>query len=91
MAMVIVTMKIMPESPEVNLDELEGTVKEILTGFEANVMGVEKEPVGFGLVSLITKFSVDENKGSTDPIEEKIAALENVASAEVTMVSRALG
>ena len=91
MAKVIVTMKIMPEGPETNLDDVESKVKEILSEFEAIVSAVEKEPVGFGLVALVVKFAVDEDKGGTEPIENKIAALESVTSAEVTMVSRALG
>jgi len=92
MAVVIVTLKIMPEDPEIDLGELRDKAIQIITEFEGKVTGdPEEEPVGFGLKAVILKFSVDESKGSPDPVAEKIEELEGVKSAQVTMVSRALG
>jgi len=91
MAMVIVTLKIMPEDPELSLEDLKTKAEEIITNFEGKVQTTKEEPVGFGLKAIVLSFSVDESKGSPDPIAEKIEALEGVKSAQVTMVSRALG
>ena len=92
MAVVIVTLKIMPEDPEVDLGEIRDQAEKIITSFEGRVTGTpEEEPVGFGLKAVILKFAVDESKGSPDPIAEKIEELQGVRSALVTMVSRALG
>lgn len=92
MALVIVTLKVMPEDPEIDLGELRDKAVQIIIEFGGKVTGdPEEEPVGFGLKAVILKFSVDESKGSPDPIAEKIEELEGVKSAQVTMVSRALG
>ena len=90
MARVIISLKIMPSSPEVDLNALEEKAKEIISQ-KGNVMNVEKKPIGFGLVSLIVKFNMDESQGSTDSLEEDIKKLESVESVEVIAISRALG
>jgi elongation factor 1-beta len=92
MAKVIVTVKIMPEDPDVNLDTVKQKAEEVVKSFEGIMNRTEIEPVGFGLNALILVFAVDEKKGSPDPIAEEITKkVEGVRSAEVTMVSRALG
>jgi len=92
MAVVIVTLKIMPESPEINLDKVRAEAEKIITDFEGKISGEpEVEPVGFGLKALVLRFSVDESKGSPDPVAEAIEKIEGIKSAQVTMVSRALG
>ena len=91
MAVVIVTLKIMPESPETSLDEIKEKARKIITDFEGIVKDTKEEPVGFGLKAVVMSFSVDESKGSPDPVAEAIEKLEGIRSAQVTMVSRALG
>ena len=49
------------------------------------------ESIGFGLKALKIIFVMDENKGSPDPVAEKISEMEGVNSAEITDVRRALG
>ena len=93
MADLVATIKVMPENPEVNLEDLEKRVKEKINGFtkEEAQMKVMVEPVAFGLKSLNVTFVMDESLGSLDPLEEEISKFEDVASVEVTDVSRALG
>jgi len=91
MAQVIVTLKIMPEDPSISLEEIKSKASDIITEFEGKVQSSNEEPVGFGLKALVIGFSIDEAKGSPDPIAEKIESLEGIKSAQVTMVSRALG
>lgn len=92
MGSVIVTLKIMPESPDVDLEALEGTVKAKITETTGDdEFKSEQEPIGFGLKALKITFIVDEDKGSTDALEEAIAAIEGVNSVEAVDVRRAMG
>jgi elongation factor 1-beta len=93
MADVILTIKIMPESPNVNLDDLENKAKDKIKKFinEDSDMKVEIEPVAFGLNALKIIFVMDESIGSPDPLAEDIEKFEEVASAEIVDVRRALG
>lgn len=94
MAKVIVKMRVMPESTEVDLEGLEKQVREKVTSFaesENAVNNVETSPVAFGLKALDVTFAVDESKGDTETLEEEIGSMEEVASVEITSVSRALG
>ncbi|MBN1645571.1 elongation factor 1-beta [Candidatus Woesearchaeota archaeon] len=93
MAVVIITLKIMPESPEVDLDRIkEDSIKLIqdFAGKEGD-MRTDIQPVAFGLQSLNITFTSDEKKGSTDEVEKQIADLDGVNSVEVTDVRRAIG
>lgn len=91
MAHVIITLKIMPESPDVNLEVLEATTKEMIEKFGASYKDAAIEPVAFGLKSLNPTFSMDEDLGDTEELEKQIEDLEDVASVQVTSCSRAMG
>jgi elongation factor 1-beta len=80
------TLKVMPESPDVDLNALTEKIKTAV-GDEVFERVVE-EPIGFGLVALIVTIVVDDGEGGTEPAEEAIAALDEVASVEVTDVRR---
>jgi elongation factor 1-beta len=91
MARVVITLKIMPEGPDVNLEDLEKkaleSIKKDLGDVETKV---EKEPIGFGLNALKVMFVMDEDKGSADPIADKIKGIEGVNSSEVVDARRAI-
>ena len=92
MANVIVTLKIMPTSPEVDMAKLEEAIKEKIKAFAGDgETKSEIEPVAFGLKSLKIMFVADESKGSPDPIAEEVAGMEEVNSAEISDVRRAVG
>jgi elongation factor 1-beta len=91
MADVIITLKIMPESPETDLSALENKVTNIIEKHNGKVGKVEIEPIAFGLKAINITYIVDESFGGTDPVEEDCALIEDCASAEVTAVTRALG
>jgi elongation factor 1-beta len=82
----------MPTSPETDLAKIEQQAKEEITAFtDTDTFKVEQKPIAFGLKSVNITFTMDENKGSTDELEEKIATLNGVNSVEVTDVRRAIG
>jgi elongation factor 1-beta len=92
MAQAIITVKIMPEDPSVDLKKVELAATQILDKMVGlGDRKVEIEPIAFGLKAINLTFIVDEKKGSPDPIAEKIAAIPHVQSAEITDVRRAIG
>ncbi len=92
MANVVVTLRIMPQSPEIDLKELEKKTKEEIVRFcNSREFRTEIQPVAFGLKALIILFVMDESKGSTEELENKIKELEGVESVEVPDVRRAVG
>jgi elongation factor 1-beta len=92
MANVIITLKIMPESPEIDINSIEGEAKKEIAGFAGNTeTKTEQEPIAFGLKALKIIFVMDENKGSTEELENKIKEIPGVNSVEVVDVRRAIG
>ena len=92
MAQAIVTLKIMPESPETDLGKIESEALEKIKEFAGETeTKTEQKPVAFGLKSLDIIFVMDESKGSTEPVEESLKTIEGVQSVEVTDVRRAIG
>lgn len=95
MATVVVTVRIMPESPETDLTEIQKGVQEAIRQFTGRRdpadQRVSIEPIAFGLKALNIIFTMDEKLGSPDAIEGKITAISGVQSFEVTDVRRAIG
>ncbi len=92
MAVVVVTLKIMPESPEVDLSSIQNKAEEEIKKFAGNTeIKTEQEPIAFGLKALKIIFVMDENKGSTDSLEESIKTISGVNSVEAVDVRRAIG
>jgi len=92
MANVIITLKIMPESPSVKLDGLFSKIEPLIKKFTGETeFRKEEEPVAFGLKALKITFVMDENKGSTEELEKEIAEIDEVNSVDVIDVRRAVG
>ena len=92
MAKVVVTLKIMPENPEVDLAAIEKEAKAKIIDFSQNEeMKIEQEPIAFGLKALKITFVMDESKGSTETLEQDIKTISGVNSVEVVDVRRAIG
>jgi len=87
MARVIMTLRIMPDDVEVDLDNLLERIKTAIP--EGTDLGAtETQPVAFGLKALRMNLSREESMGGTDDIEEAISAVEGVSQVEVERVSR---
>ena len=87
MARVVMTMKIMPDGVEIDLDDLLVRIKSVIPE-GTDVGAVETQPVAFGLIAIRMNLVRDESLGGTDDIEAAISAVEGVAQVEVEMVSR---
>lgn len=91
MAHVIVTFKIMPESPEVNIQEIQEQAKVKITEAKGQVNECKEEPVAFGLKAVMLTMVRDESLGGTDDVEDALSKIEGVNSVQVENVSRTLG
>ncbi|MHA2432100.1 MAG: elongation factor 1-beta [Candidatus Thorarchaeota archaeon] len=87
MARVVVTLKIMPDDVDVDLDGLLELIREVIPE-GTDIRATEIAPVAFGLNALRMNVAREESMGGTDDIENAISALEGVAQVEVERVSR---
>lgn len=91
MAKVIVKLRVMPESPEIDLNNVIDEIKSKIEAFNATLEASEKKPIAFGLNALEMILLVDEEKGSTEQLEEDIKKIDGVQSVEVIDVRRTIG
>ena len=84
-------MKIMPESPDVDLDGIKEKADNEIKSFGGEIGKVEKEPIAFGLTALKLICVADESKGRTEQLEENVSKIDGVSSVEITDVRRAIG
>jgi elongation factor 1-beta len=87
LARVIITLKIMPEGVDVDLEDLLERIKGAVPD-GTDVRANEIVPVAFGLKALRMNVARDESMGGTDDIEDAISQLDGVAQVEVETVSR---
>ena len=92
MASVVITLRIMPSDINIDLHKLEAEAKkEIIHFCSSKEFKTNIVPIAFGLKALDILFVMDESKGSTEALEQKISQLNGVESVEVTDVRRAIG
>ncbi len=85
MGEVAVTVRLMPESAEVDLDKLEAMIKE-----RAKVHSISREPIAFGLEALRVVAVVEDAAGGTEPLERELAGLPGVGNVQVIGLTRLL-
>jgi len=91
MATVVITMKIMPETVDVDLNKVEEQANSKIKDFGGEPGKTEIEPIAFGLKAVNIFFTMPEDIGSTDELEKNVSEIEGVQSVEVTDVRRAVG
>ena len=80
---VAVIARVMPDSPEVNLDQLKKALKEKLPGIQE----IREEPIGFGLKALKLVAIINDAGGETDAIEKSLSEVAGVERAEIIEVT----
>ena len=80
-------IKVMPNSPDVDLDELQDRLEESLPQ-GAKIRGFERDDVAFGLVALLPTVIVPDDAGGTEAVEEAFAGVDDVESVSVENVGR---
>lgn len=91
MATVIITLNVMPVSPDEDLEKIKEASTTIIERQGAKVGKTELEPVAFGLKAVVFMFAQDESKGGTEELEKELLAIPGVNSVQVTDVRRAIG
>ncbi len=82
MGNVALTLTVMLESPEVDVEKIKKEAKERLSKLDVNVKEIKEKPVAFGLKNLEILVVFPERPGGTDAIENSIAEIEGVTSVE---------
>ena len=76
-------IRVMPESPEVDLEALKATLKETAP----EIHEIQEQPIGFGLKALMVVAVVGDTGGQTDRLEELISSVPGVERAEIIEVT----
>jgi len=94
MGEMIIQLRVLPNSPEVNLEKLSANVKAKiaeLVSSKVEDMKTSIQDIAFGLKALNVYFVVDESIASLDDVENKVKEIEQVSSAEVVDMRRIVG
>ena len=86
----IVKIKLMPSSPETNLEEIKENTKKLIESEGGKGVKFEEELIAFGLKAVIVFFLWDEEK-ELEPLENSLEKIENVNSVEMIDMRRAIG
>ncbi len=87
MGKVAAKIKVMPNSPDIDLDALQERLETALPE-GAKINGTEREEVAFGLVALYATVIVPDGAGGTETVEEHFSDVEGVESVGVENVGR---
>ncbi|PSQ11587.1 elongation factor 1-beta [Halobacteriales archaeon QS_5_70_15] len=87
MGKVAARLKVMPQSPEIDLDALQERLENSLPE-GAKISRVDRDDVAFGLVALLPTVIVPDDAGGSDAVEEAFAQVEGVESVKVDQVGR---
>ena len=90
MGTALLKIKLMPTSPEVELEKVKENAKQIVEQGKGRNCTFEEEPIAFGLNVLIVSFDIDEDQG-LEPIENGIEKIENINSVQVIDMRSAFG
>lgn len=90
MATAVIIVKLMPSSPEANLEEIQKTAHSTLEKEGAKNISFEIKPIAFGLKALMLKTDFPEEKG-TDLVESLLSKIPSVSSVTIEDYRRAFG
>jgi len=89
-ATVVIIVKIMPESPESDLNSIKNHAQASLEKEGAKNISFQEIPIAFGLKALQVKLDLDEQKG-TDLVESLLSKIPEVSSVKIEDYRRAFG
>lgn len=87
MSKLVARIKMLPSESDADIDSIPRILKETLPeGFK--LLAHKKEPIAFGLYSILADFTLDDSEGQMELLEESIRKVEAVGEIEVINVSR---
>ena len=84
-----IKIKLMPLSPEVNLEEIKNNAKALIEEKGGKNCRFEEEPIAFGLKAIMVYFDWPEEK-ELEELENKLKEIKNINSAEIVDMRRLL-
>ena len=92
MARAIITFKLMPESPDVNLEPIKEKAQKIAKKHGAiGSLVVKEEPIAFGLKAVLVLAMYVVEGADFEKIAEEMGTIPDVQSAEIAKMDLALG
>jgi len=87
MTKLVARIKILPSESDSDVDSIpESLIESLPEGFK--LIAHAKEPIAFGLYSVLADFTLDDSEGQMDLLEQSIRKVEAVGEIEVVNVSR---
>ena len=86
MGEVVVILKIMPESPDVDLEKLQADIRAKVSGIE----DMKVEPIGFGLSAIKIAMITEDDAGAGDKIEGLFSQIPGIDRTEIESLNRLL-
>ncbi len=90
MGVAAVKIKIMPSSPDVDIENIKLDVGNILEPEGVKNPQFEVQPIAFGLKAIIVMFGWPEEK-ELEKLEDNLRGIDNVNSVELLDIRRAIG
>ncbi len=90
MGIALIKIKIMPTSPEADLNKIKSEAKKIVEKNKGARCEFEIEPIAFGLKAVIIGFELDESN-ELEPTENELKKIKDVSSVQVIDMRRAFG
>ena len=87
MTKLVARIKILPSESETDIMSIPKTLSETLPE-ELKLIAHTKEPIAFGLYSILADFTLDDSEGQMELLEESIRKINGVGQIEVINVSR---
>ena len=75
MGEVVATIKLMPESPEMDLAKVKAEIESSIPD-NTELHSIEEDPIAFGLVALNVMVIVDDAEGGTEQVEENFSKIQ---------------
>jgi elongation factor 1-beta len=87
MTKVLAVVKVMPESADTSMDDLQQAIADKLPS-KVSIRKSEIEEIAFGIKALRLNLVLPDDSGGTDLVEETIRGVKGVSDVQVEFVSR---
>jgi len=83
MGEVIVGLKVMPKSPETDMEKLKEEIKNAIPD-GVKLRGLSEKYIAFGLKAVDVTVTMPDSAGGSENVEKALSKISNVSSVEVT-------
>jgi elongation factor 1-beta len=89
MGEVAAQIKIMPNSPDIDLKDLSTRIQSQVAQY-GRIHSCEVQPIAFGLKALLITVIIEDKEGGTEAVEASLSVINEVESVQVVAVTRTL-